>query len=344
MGQPAPKIRPITESQMTGPPSPSIAASVAAPQPLAAGRFTTPINDCQVDNKSNLNTYRQLWRKWMSWYEHTPGEPHSIESQIHQMIFNDLTYRASVSVRESVAGGSAISAHSPTLAYLIDRGYVLSQVLAIQKLLDKGSGVISVRRLLQDVEKHRDVITREVYVSGDGHPYDCDSWPEIYGFGDVRLFFSKLRHETFDVLSDKEASQRSREDTIRPSVFKTLNGWIDVPSADEIELIRNNFIAHSADAFKRGAYQFAGVKFSQIDELQRAIIRVERALTDYILAIGIGRNVVPVKPLGIFSGLDLPYAPLGAQDSMHKRWDELADERNTWNLGVLEDLTRSRSK
>ncbi len=67
------------------------------------------------------------------------------------MIFNDLTYRATVSIRD--ASETAISARNPTLAYLIDQGYVLAQILAIQRLLDNGSGVISVRRLLKDVEK-----------------------------------------------------------------------------------------------------------------------------------------------------------------------------------------------
>jgi hypothetical protein len=322
---------------------------------LTTRRFSAPISTCQVDEKNKLNTYRQLWVKWMSWYELAPGEPHSIESQIHQMIFNDLTYRAILSARESVAE-NASSARNPTLAYLTDRGYFLSQVLAIQKLLDNGSDVISIRRLLKDVEAHSDVITREIYVSGDGHPYDYHSWTEvlpkddptfqIFGFDHpylVNYAVSKQLHETFDILAGVEANQRSRQDAIRPSVFKILNGWIDPPSANEIEHIRNNFVAHSADALKRGAYQFAGIKFSQIDELQRAIIRVERALMDHILSIRIGRNVVPIKPLGIFSGLDLPYAP-DAENLMHKRWDELGAERNSWTNGVLEELGRSRSK
>jgi hypothetical protein len=325
---------------------------------LAARRFCIPINDCEdAKDKKNLGRYRQLWTKWTSWHQHTSDEPHSIESQINRMIFNDLTYRASVSVRALTTSETAISARNATLAYLIDQGYVLAQILAIQRLLDNGSGVISVRRLLKDVEKHRDVITREVYVSGDGHPYDHNSWaaalPEgdpgfqIFGFGHPRLAayaFSKQLHETFDLLSGKEAGQRSPGDTIRPSIFRALNSWIDIPSAHEIERIRNNFVAHSADAFRRGAERLTDVKFSQIDELQRAIIRVERALADYILSVRIARSVAPIKQLGIFSGLDLPYAPPGAQDLMHKRWDELEDERNTWSLGVLEDLTRSKSE
>lgn len=83
----------------------------------------------------------------MSWYWHSDSQPNSIESQIHNMLFNDLTYRAIVSVRESVDANATISARSPTLAYLLDQGYVLSQVLALQKLLDKRRGMVSVKRL-----------------------------------------------------------------------------------------------------------------------------------------------------------------------------------------------------
>ncbi len=299
-----------------------------------AKRFEVPIADCEVDNKNKLTQYRQHWLRWMSWYKHDPGEPHSIESQIHTMLFNDLTYRALASARESVGGEIKLSARSPTLAYFIDQGYVLSQILALQRLLDDHSDVISVRRLLKEVEKNRDVITREVYVAGDGLPYDYDTWTtaipqadpgvQMWGInapGLGRYAISKQLHETFDVLSGKQADQRARDDMIRKSVFETLNGWISGSSANEIRNLRNNFVAHSADALKRGSSQFTSVKVSQIDELQRAIVRVSRALTDYILSLRVVRDVVPLQPLGIFSGLELPFAPLGAQDSMHKRWE-----------------------
>jgi hypothetical protein len=85
---------------------------------LAAERFRIPINDCNdVNDKKNLARYRQLWTKWMSWHQHTSDEPHSIESQINRMIFNDLIYRATVSVRAPTCSETAISARNPTLAY-----------------------------------------------------------------------------------------------------------------------------------------------------------------------------------------------------------------------------------
>ena len=111
-------------------------------QDLSEKRFAVAVENCDVDDKKALVQYRNKWKQWMSWYSYSASEPHNIESQIHQMLFNDLTYRATVSVRESSASDAAISARSSTLAYLLDHGYVVSQVLALQKLLDDRKDVV----------------------------------------------------------------------------------------------------------------------------------------------------------------------------------------------------------
>lgn len=223
-------------------------------------------------------------------------------------------------------------------------------MLSIQKLLDAIKGVISVRRLLNDVKKERGLITREVYVSGTGMPYDYAAWPaairetdllvQIYGLGApalVNYAISKDLHESFDLLSGKQPHERTRDDVIPQSIFTTLDNWISGSSAKEIKDIRDKFIAHSPAAARLNA-NFTGVKFSQIDELQRAIVRVERALTDHILSIRISRDVVPMLPLGIFRGLDLPYCPPEAEASMHRVWDDLKADRDSWRWGVIQDL------
>jgi hypothetical protein len=76
----------------------------------------------------------------------------------------------------------------------------------------------------------------------------------------------------------------------------------------------------------------------ELDEAQRAIIRVERAITDLILARRIAREVMPMPPLGMFSKLDLVYATKDSERQMYDRWDELSKERNQWKNGVLGEL------
>lgn len=187
-------------------------------------------------------------------------------------------------------------------------------------------------------------------MAGDGHTYDYASWSnnadaspmvQMYGIhapGFAPFATSKYLHEQFDLLSRKQPHERTRVDLISKSIFPSLSSWINTPAATEIADVRNNLVAHSADAVRRGTTQFTGIKLSQIDELQRAIIRVERALADHILSARIGRTVVPSAPLGIFRGLDSPYCSPEAERLMHRRWSELSEERDGWARDVMQDL------
>jgi hypothetical protein len=314
-------------------------------------RFATPAIECDVLDQRKLESYRALWRKWMSWYDHSPGEPHSIEQQIQTMLFNDLTYRSAVSARNTVPPDVEVAARNSTLGYLLDTGYVTTQVLAVLKLLDNDRNVISVARLLQDVQSNRSVITREVYVSSFGLPYDPLAWQTdgreltaavgVFGLDAPELTYwlqSHQLHETFDRLSGKRPEERSRSDTIPNSVFKRLRSWLSTDSILKLEALRNKFLAHAANSAARGEAKYQGVRFVELDEAQRALIRVERAITDLVLARRIAREVVPMPPLGLFAKLDLVYATKDAENQMYNRWDELSEERNKWRQGILEEL------
>jgi hypothetical protein len=312
-------------------------------------RFEKPIDACDVVNKGLLESYRAHWRKWMSWYDHDPDEPHSIEQQIQQMLFNDLVYRSLTSARENVPNTIEVSARTGTLVYLLDSGYVTTQVLAISKLLDDRKDVISVMRLLKDVERHRDVITRENYVSGRGYPYDptpvhdgpTQTRDENFGLslpGQGDWIYSHHLHEQFDRLTGKNPSNRSRDDRIPKSVFKRLHEWLGSASIKRLDFVRDKYLAHSSNAAQRNGEKFQGIRFTEIDEAQRAIVRVERVLSDLILARQIARSVVPLPPLGLFSNLDIPYATRAAQEAMYQRWDELTKERDDWRWGLLDEL------
>jgi hypothetical protein len=314
-------------------------------------RFEVPAQECDVQDKRKLESYRALWRKWMSWYDHSPDEPHSVEQQLHTMLFSDLTYRSIVVARATTGPEIKVSAQASTLAYLLDTGYVTTQTLAVLKLLDDRRDVISVMRLLKDVQKHRAVITREIYVSSFGFPYDPQSWQTegrelspavgVFGLEAPELTYwiqSHYLHETFDRLSGTRPDERSRDDVIPNAVFKRLHDWLDTDSIRKLETLRNNFLAHAANSASRGETKNQGVRFVELDEAQRAIIRVERAVTDLILARRIGREVVPMPPLGMFAKLDLAYATKEAERQMYDRWDELTEERNHWKDGVLDEL------
>lgn len=310
-------------------------------------RYKASVEDCDVSDRKALRKYRAKRDLWLSWYEHSGTEPHSIQQQFFSMIFVDLTYRIVTSPRQD---STNIAAKSGILAHLLDQGYVANQVLAIRRLLDRSSDVISLRRLLNDISKSRHLLTREVYVCYDGLPYDSEAWrslprtleTEMWGIqspGFGKYLGSQMRHQMFDRLSGISATSRARTDRIRGAVFDRLEDWIKTSLADRLITLSHKFFAHAADLTSRGTLEYSGIKFADIAEIHRALVRVERAITDQILFIAVDRDVVPMPPLGLFKGLDSPYASTDWIDKMHRQWSELSEEREGWTRGVAEELT-----
>ena len=75
-----------------------------------------------------------------------------------------------------------------------------------------------------------------------------------------------------------------------------------------------------------------------MDEVQRALVRVERAITDLLLFIGVHRDVVPMPPLGLLKGLEQSYASADSITKMDQHWDQPVAERNQWAEGIAEAL------
>jgi hypothetical protein len=140
----------------------------------------------------------------------------------------------------------------------------------------------------------------------------------------------------FDRLSGVSAAARQRGDLIREEVFNKLKGWLLNSTAKKIVLLSNKFFAHAATEDSRGSLAFSGIKLSDVDEVQRSFVRVERVITDLVLFIAVHREVVPMPPLGQLKGLEHPYASADAITKMDKLWDQLTAERNQWAKGIAE--------
>jgi hypothetical protein len=313
-------------------------------------RYKTPVDQCDVLDRKRLEQYRMKRYEWLSWYELRKGDPNTIQQQLFSMMFLDLAYRILASPRQSTDQGSAFAAQSGLLAHFLDQGYVATQVLAIRRLLDGRKDVVSLRRLLDDLTDHRELITRENYVCHDGLPFDSEAWQsqtqgmelQIWGIqapGLHKFLGSRVRHEMFDRLSGVAPTVRQRADLIKKEVFDKLKKLLLNSTAEKIVVLSHKFFAHAATADSRGSLAFSGIRLSDVDEVQRAFIRVERAITDLVLFIAIGRHVLPMRPLGMFKGLEHPYASSDSVKNMDKIWEQLEEERNQWAKGIEQDIT-----
>jgi len=312
-------------------------------------RYTTSVEDCDVRDRAKLVAYRAKREEWLQWYELHKDEPNSIQQQIFSMIFIDLAYRTLTEPRRNTDENLKIAAKSGLLAHLLDQCYVANQVLAIRRLLDKRTDVISVSRLLDDISANKHLLTREIYVCYNGLPYDPDLWQtlpqsiekKIWGIGAPGLgkyLGSQVHHELFDRLSGVLPSQRNRTDLIKDSVFEKLKQRLETSPAKTLITLSHKFFAHAANTSSRNSLEYSGIKLADIAEIHRTIIRVERAITDQLLFIGVARDVVPMPPLGLMQGLDSPYVSTDSIAKMQEHWDQLTDERNKWSVGIGDEL------
>jgi len=307
------------------------------------------VEDCDVLKPRELAKYRLKRAEWLRLYEFRRDEPNNIEGQIIGMTFLDMSYRMMTKPRNDIPQDVNIAARNGLLAHMLDLGYAATQVLAIRRLLDKGRNVASLQRLLTNLKSNRKLITRENYVAYDGKPYNPDGWqslptsPEIQIWGSEApglhgYLMSNERHKLFDKLSGVSETNRSRTDLISKSIFDRLEGWLRSAEAEKLVTLSHEFFAHAADSNSLGAPVGSGVLLSDIEKAQRAIVRVERAITDDILFIGVAREVVAMQPLGFLSALDEPYVTAETIAKMDAHWDELKAERETWSQGYDSDL------
>jgi hypothetical protein len=299
------------------------------------------VGQCDVSDFTLLASFREKRTEWLSWYSFQPDDPNNIERQIIGMVFNDLSYRMLARARGDLGLGPEIAARSGLLAHLLDEGYMATQVLSIRRLLDDRKDVYSVRRLFDNIFESSALITRENFVAYDGTPYEPSGWqslppsPESQIWGiDAPSFAHFLRsfhrHKMFDKLSGVAESKRTRRDTIRPKVFERLLSLLNSPAALKLVKFSHKFLAHASDAAFRQGMKHTGVLLKDIEAVQKAIISVERAITDDILYIGIAREVVPMTPLGFLKGLDKMYVPSEEITKMDAHWDELKEDRDKW--------------
>jgi hypothetical protein len=208
---------------------------------MSENGYAYTIDQCDVprERHSLLQRYRDKRRLWLSWLD-TDGH-HAIWTTLHSMVWTDVAFKA---LTGFAVGSDENALNNPLLIEKLLNGHVAVQVLAIRRLMDKGSGgIISLRRLVKDLRSHFDLFTRENYVCFDGLPYDYVSvrkarvmelaqqrTPGIsWGptSGPDADFISEITHRQFDKLVGIDHAKRNRDDRLPKRLLKTIEGWLD---------------------------------------------------------------------------------------------------------------------
>jgi len=295
----------------------------------------------EVIDQNRLASYLEKRAKWLSWYETGAGESNSLQDQWFAMLLSEMSFRV---VREEVAKDPASMLNIPLVAHLLSSGYFSSQVLATRRLLDGRQDVISLRRLIDDICKNRNLITREIYVSFDGTAYEPEL-PEltIPGLQPADSPFSewnrsRVRHERFDKLSKVGPENRARDNEIHDSVFSKMDDWIDASGASKLVTLSHKYLAHAAQQSSINTAIPTGLSFAEVEGIQKAVVQSMRVIYDIILSSSTYSEVVPMVPLGFFGQVWNGESLIESTARMNKQWDEMAEERNQWVTDLDSDF------
>ncbi len=287
----------------------------------------------EVIDQNRLAVYLEKRAKWLSWYETGAGESNSLQDQWFAMLLSEMSFRV---VRDEGAQDPASIVNIPLVAHLLSSGYFSSQVLATRRLLDGRPDVISLRRLIDDIRKNRNLITREIYVTFDGTAYKPEL-PELTvpGLQPADSPFSewnrsRVRHERFDKLSKVTPNDRARDNEIHESVFSKMDGWINASAASKLVTFSHKYLAHAAQQSSINTAFPTGLSFAEVEGIQKAVVQSMRVIYDIILSSGIYSEVVPMVPLGFFGKVWNRESLVESTARMNKQWDAMAEERNQW--------------
>lgn len=292
-----------------------------------------PVDECDVKDHSALVEFRRKREEWLSrlWSE----DYHALERQLIRMIQFDMAYRVLVEARRGSDEATSGAALNGLLACFLDHCYVETQVLAVGRLTDRRKDVISIRSLLDDVRGHCHLLTRENYVAHDGLPYEprfgSSAGLTTTASAEGENLTSLIRHQRFDQLSGVSPDRRSRSDSIRCRVFKTIEDYLDEADDDGLKKLRNKFIAHAASPSSRGPAVYIGPSFEILEKVANAHRQALYALREIgsLLARFEKADPVPHPHLGFLNGLDQPYSCVAIAD-LQRKWDELSHERRKW--------------
>jgi hypothetical protein len=210
----------------------------------------------------DLKTKFKKWEEWL-----VGDDINSIKNQIHQMIWDSAVFQSIKECYKYAPKNEKGEIELNGVVYqFISRCFFETQAIAVRRLLDERNDVISLYRLVNDIEKNRHLLTRQNILAVHDYPYDyeqekkriydeargkippstCIPMSQDYG----KCYNSEYTHKFIDSLAGVDPSHRSPDDLIKPQIFEWLKQRFN--RCEEISKFVNKFLAHSATFESRG--------------------------------------------------------------------------------------------
>ncbi len=306
---------------------------------------------CDVNDKAALITYRNKRRGWLTWLE--TDEHHTIWQVLSSMVSHDVSFRT---FAELANNNPDSGIHNPLLTEALVNGYFSIQVLSIRRLMDTTRGMISLPRLLNDLQQNIRLFTRENVVGFDGLPYDYQAAQHRVMLRQLAqgggLFWGErtgpdaagpahLAHKQFDRLTGVRPENRRREDCLPKSIIGTLRRWLEEDEIKEIVKWSHTFLAHAAgpNSPDRDAIAKSAPTVDKITNTIKCFVHVAEAVTNFVLLHSGRGMLVPVPQFDQFEKLENSLMVRDGGAVIRNQWDAFTRERNAYLEGIETALT-----
>ena len=317
--------------------------------------YNYPIDQCDFLDKDKGEAFRNIRLKWIEWLH---GEdPHSISRQISSMLWDYALFITVNELRRVAESESEkeVGFNGPVIR-LFDAGFATTQAVAIRRLIEKPKkdpkwAVISLRRVLNEIENNIDLITRENYVCYDGLPYDYstvqDKWlaslpvtksgvhsGSLPTSGPNAFPMSERVHKNFDILSQVHPKKRSRDDLIKIEVLEHLES--ELKKCEKIKKYVDKFIAHAAAPETRASLseEENSLTIERLEECHKTIYQVASFISGQLLWES-NLGGLPVPQYDHLKNLDKRWTTPKKLKNAHKKWDEYEKEVSKWDSSSI---------
>lgn len=202
--------------------------------------------------------------------------------------------------------------------------------------------VISLWRLLDDVEKNIALLTRENLLACLDLPYDYErvkedvlkrytftNGPRLMGDDYKQCVLAENVHEYMDALADVDSSQRSPSDTVRETIIQWLK--VKLEGCRAVYGYVNKFLAHSATPESRAQLPDDETKITlgQILHAHEVICQIAAFIGQNLFLRSIG-NPLPIPQFDQFQHFEKPWVTVEALQKLYEWWRGYEESTNQW--------------
>jgi hypothetical protein len=292
-----------------------------------------------------LKTKIKEWEDWL-----LGDDINSIRNQIYKMMWDSAVFLSINECRRYAPKNEKGEIELNGVVHqFIDNCFFDTQAIAIRRLLDKETkssdrSVISLYRLIHDMQENCDLLTRENVLAVHNYPYDYEQEKKLSktGFHIVprKIGLSEVMHESIDSLAGVKSSQRSPNDRVKPQIFEWLKRRLS--HCEGIRTFVNKFLAHSAISKDREHLnqQESDVTLGQILEAHKIICQTTIFIGGWMGILSEGRSlgdVLLVPQYDQFVHFDKAWASVNTVKKLHEFWSDYDMQTRSWHNWYWKD-------